>query len=90
MAYVADRKNHVIRQVAPDGRVVFDAHNVVPDGRDAVYRNTLYFRTVDAITGDLPAAGFDDITVRGGCGTCERYWNKPLPRHNWTFWKRIP
>lgn len=63
-------------EVAPDGRVVFDAHNVVPDGRDAVYRNTLYFRTVDAITGDLPAAGFDDITVRGG------WHDEPLSRES--------
>jgi SAM-dependent methyltransferase len=49
-----------------DGRVVFDAHNVFPDGHDAVYRNTLYFRSAEAITADLNAAGFADITVRGG------------------------
>lgn len=49
-----------------DGRVIFDAHNVFPDGHDATYRNTLYFRSPDAITADLNAAGFADITVHGG------------------------
>ena len=49
-----------------DGRVVFDAHNLFPDGHDAVYRNTLYFRSADAIAVDLKAAGFVDIVVRGG------------------------
>ena len=49
-----------------DGRVVFDAHNVFPDGHDAVYRNTLYFRSPEAITADLRMAGFDGITVQGG------------------------
>ncbi|MFC6162280.1 class I SAM-dependent methyltransferase [Kribbella jiaozuonensis] len=48
-----------------DGRVVFDAHNVFPDGHDAVYRNTLYFRSPEAITADLAAAGFVDIMVHG-------------------------
>jgi hypothetical protein len=46
--------------------VVFDAHNVFPDGHDAVYRNTLYFRSPSAITSDLEAAGFVDIAVYGG------------------------
>jgi SAM-dependent methyltransferase len=53
-------------EVAPNGRVVFDAHNVFPDGQDAVLRTRLTFRTVDAVTADLHAAGFGDITVRGG------------------------
>ncbi|TDW14289.1 class I SAM-dependent methyltransferase [Kribbella kalugense] len=49
-----------------DGRVIFDAHNVFPDGHDAVYRNTLYFRSAEEITADLDAAGFADVTVDGG------------------------
>ncbi|MER7248963.1 methyltransferase domain-containing protein [Kribbella sp. NPDC000426] len=49
-----------------DGRVVFDAHNVFPDGHDAVYRNTLHFRSPEAISTDLSEAGFTDITVSGG------------------------
>lgn len=53
-------------EVASDGRVVFDTHNVFPDGKDAVYRSTLTFFSVDAITADLHAAGFGDVTVRGG------------------------
>lgn len=48
------------------GRVVFDAHNVFPDGRDAVYTTVLYFRTSDEITADLEQAGFGDIAVHGG------------------------
>jgi SAM-dependent methyltransferase len=49
-----------------DGRVIFDAHNAFPDGRDAVYRNTLYFRSPEAITADLSQAGFTDITTHAG------------------------
>ncbi|WP_329001570.1 class I SAM-dependent methyltransferase [Kribbella sp. NBC_00709] len=49
-----------------DGRVVFDAHNVFPDGHDAIYRNTLYFRSPESITTDLSQAGFTDIEVRSG------------------------
>ncbi|WUJ71338.1 methyltransferase domain-containing protein [Kribbella soli] len=49
-----------------DGRVIFDAHNVFPDGHDAVYRTTLHFRSPDDITADLHAAGFTDVTVHGG------------------------
>ncbi|WP_132286140.1 bifunctional 2-polyprenyl-6-hydroxyphenol methylase/3-demethylubiquinol 3-O-methyltransferase UbiG [Kribbella sp. VKM Ac-2568] len=48
------------------GRVVFDAHNVFPDGSDAVYTTTLYFRTASEITADLEHAGFTDIAVHGG------------------------
>jgi SAM-dependent methyltransferase len=48
------------------GRVVFDAHNVFQDGRDAVYTSVLYFRTAEEITTDLERAGFSDIRVRGG------------------------
>ncbi len=48
------------------GRVVFDAHNVFPDGRDAVYTSVLYFRTAEEITTDLERGGFCDVDVRGG------------------------
>lgn len=48
------------------GRVVFDAHNVFQDGREAVYTTVLYFRSADDITADLQRAGFGDIVVRGG------------------------
>lgn len=48
------------------GRVVFDAHNVFPDGTDAVYTTVLHFRTSDEITADLEQAGFTDIAVHGG------------------------
>lgn len=41
-----------------DGRVVFDAHNLYDDGRDDVYRNELYFRSIDEITAALKTAGF--------------------------------
>ena len=49
-----------------EGRVVFDAHNVFEDGRDAVYTNVLYFRTAEEITADLADAGFGRIDLRGG------------------------
>ncbi|HEY3555885.1 MAG TPA: methyltransferase domain-containing protein [Kribbella sp.] len=49
-----------------DGRVVFDAHNVFPDGSDRTYRNVLYFRSPEEITTDLEAAGFADIHIDGG------------------------
>ncbi len=48
------------------GRVVFDAHNVFEDGRDAVYTTVLYFRTAEEIASDLERAGFGDVGVRGG------------------------
>ena len=49
-----------------DGRVVFDAHNVFDDGRDAVYTTTLYFRTAEEIVAGLEAAGFGAVDVRAG------------------------
>ena len=49
-----------------NGRVTFDAHNVFEDGRDAIYRNVLYFRSADEITADLRAAGFSDVVIEGG------------------------
>lgn len=48
------------------GRVVFDAHNLFRDGREAIYTSVLYFRTAEEITSDLQHAGFKDVDVRGG------------------------
>jgi SAM-dependent methyltransferase len=48
------------------GRVVFDAHNVFDDGRDAVSTNVLYFRTSEELTAVLEEAGFGGIEVSGG------------------------
>ncbi|MGY0231529.1 class I SAM-dependent methyltransferase [Longispora urticae] len=48
-----------------DGRVVFDAHNVFPDGEDRIYRTTLYFRTATEFRRELAAAGFTDVVCAG-------------------------
>lgn len=48
-----------------DGRVVFDAHNVFPDGEDRVYTSILFFRTAEEFRRDLDAAGFTDIAWAG-------------------------
>jgi len=48
------------------GHVVFDAHNVFPDGRDRVYTSTLFFRTADEFRRELNLAGFTDIAFAGG------------------------
>jgi hypothetical protein len=45
--------------------VVFDAHNVFPNGEDRVYTSVLFFRDTDVFRQELEAAGFDDIDVRG-------------------------
>lgn len=47
-------------------RVVFDAHNLFPDGEDRVYTSVLFFRTEEEFRRALEAAGFTDITVGGG------------------------
>lgn len=47
------------------GRVVFDAHNVFPDGLDRVYTSTLFFRTVGQWRRELERAGFTDIGWAG-------------------------
>lgn len=47
------------------GRVVFDAHNVFPDGEDRVYTSVLFFRTTEEFEQELTSAGFTDIDVRG-------------------------
>jgi SAM-dependent methyltransferase len=47
------------------GRVVFDAHNVFPDGEDRVYTSTLYFRTAEEFARALDKAGFTDVAVYG-------------------------
>jgi SAM-dependent methyltransferase len=44
-----------------DGRVVFDAHNVFPDGVDRVYTSILFFRTAEEFHSELDSAGFTDI-----------------------------
>lgn len=49
-----------------DGRVVFDAHNVFPDGEDRVYTSVLYFRTAEEFRQELDSAGFTDIAWVGG------------------------
>lgn len=48
-----------------DGRVVFDAHNIFPDGQDRVYTSVLYFRTADEFRRELKSAGFTDVTCSG-------------------------
>jgi SAM-dependent methyltransferase len=48
-----------------DGRVVFGAHNVFPDGEDRVYTSILFFRTAEEFTRALHAAGFADLALSG-------------------------
>lgn len=48
-----------------EGRVVFDAHNVFPDGEDRVYTSILFFRSAEEFQRELEAAGFTDITCTG-------------------------
>jgi hypothetical protein len=48
-----------------EGRVVFDAHNVFPDGEDRVYTSILFFRTAEEFQRELDLAGFKDITCAG-------------------------
>jgi SAM-dependent methyltransferase len=50
---------------AREGRVVFDAHNVFPDGEDRVYTSILYFRTIEEFHRALGLAGFADIRATG-------------------------
>ncbi len=45
-----------------EGRVVFDAHNVFPDGEDRVYTSVLLFRSAEEFQQELEVAGFADIT----------------------------
>ncbi|HUC21674.1 MAG TPA: class I SAM-dependent methyltransferase [Streptosporangiaceae bacterium] len=47
------------------GRVVFDAHNVFPDGEDRVYTSTLFFRGAEEFRRELETAGFTGITCSG-------------------------
>ncbi len=47
------------------GRVVFDAHNVFPDGEVRVYTSVLYYRTADEFGTALSRAGFTDIVCDG-------------------------
>jgi SAM-dependent methyltransferase len=48
-----------------DGRVVFDAHNVFPDGEDRVYTSVLFFRTAEEFGRELAAAGFTEVMPSG-------------------------
>lgn len=48
-----------------EGSVVFDAHNVLGEGSDRVYRSTLWFRGVETIERALREAGFEDVRVDG-------------------------
>ncbi len=50
---------------ARGGRVVFDAHNVFPDGEDRVYPSILFFRTAEEFARELDVAGFTDIAWSG-------------------------
>jgi SAM-dependent methyltransferase len=47
------------------GRVVFDAHNVFPDGADRVYTSVLFFRAAEEFQRELEAAGFTGVTWSG-------------------------
>jgi SAM-dependent methyltransferase len=48
-----------------EGRVVFDAHNVFPDGEDRVYTSVLFFRGAEEFQRELDLAGFTGITWTG-------------------------
>jgi SAM-dependent methyltransferase len=48
-----------------EGRVVFDAYNVFPDGEVRVYTSVLHFRSPDDFVRELGSAGFTDVTVSG-------------------------
>lgn len=48
-----------------NGRVVFDAHNVFPDGEDRIYTTVLFFRTAEEFGQELHDAGFTDVSVCG-------------------------
>jgi SAM-dependent methyltransferase len=48
-----------------NGRVVFDAHNVFPDGHDRIYTSILFFRSAEELRRELVLAGFTDITCSG-------------------------
>ncbi len=48
-----------------EGRVVFDAHNLFPDGTDRVYTSTLFFRSAEEFQRELGLAGFRDIAWTG-------------------------
>lgn len=47
------------------GRVVFDAHNVFPDGGDRIYTSVLFFRPAEEFERELGLAGFTDVTCAG-------------------------
>jgi SAM-dependent methyltransferase len=47
------------------GRVVFEAHNVFPDGEDRVYTSILFFRGAEEFQRELDMAAFTDIRWTG-------------------------
>jgi SAM-dependent methyltransferase len=47
------------------GRVIFDAHNMFPDGEDRVYTSVLFFRSAEDFATELSRAGFTDIVCSG-------------------------
>jgi SAM-dependent methyltransferase len=50
-----------------DGRVAFDAHNLLPSGEDRVYTSVLHFHPADRVEQQLRQAGFGGgIRIRGG------------------------
>ena len=48
-----------------DGTVVFDAHNVLPDGSDRVYTSVLTVHSAGELVEALSTAGFADIRITG-------------------------
>jgi SAM-dependent methyltransferase len=54
-----------VTDVDDSGRVVFDAHNLLPDEEDRIYTSVLYFRTAEELHDHLETAGFHHVTVTG-------------------------
>ena len=48
-----------------EDRVVFEAHNVFPDGQDRVYTSVLFFRVAEQFQHELELTGFTDVTWAG-------------------------
>jgi SAM-dependent methyltransferase len=55
-----------VTEVRDDGRVTFDAHNLLADGPDRVYRSVLHFRDPAIFDRVLRDAGFVRIGIDGG------------------------
>jgi SAM-dependent methyltransferase len=61
-----------------EGRVVFDAHNVLPDGEDRVYTSVLFFREAEEFQRELNQAGFADVTVAGDWHGAPAHHRSPI------------